>query len=98
MSFEWYTNGCLAGKDFARCAFEKRGDENERECCVCHLMDQTTFQKPGVQEEFRNFTRVKYEVQTDPDIRQQRILDRFDIVGLPVYLVFKPKQQKEGDK
>jgi thiol:disulfide interchange protein DsbD len=60
-------------------------------CKNCIVMDETTFQAPAVIETMERFVKVKYQAE-DPDASPAReVLEHFKVLGLPTYVVLKPK-------
>ncbi len=60
-------------------------------CKACHLMERTTFRDEDVRKELEKFILVKYQVHRDPGPFEKRVLDHFDVYGLPLYVVLRPE-------
>ncbi|MBD3315332.1 MAG: thioredoxin fold domain-containing protein [Chitinivibrionales bacterium] len=61
-------------------------------CKNCKAMDATTFRDPSVEKNLDDYVLVKYQAE-NPDAEEVKpILDRFKVVGLPTYVVLKPKE------
>ena len=61
-------------------------------CRNCHAMDKTTFQNPDVQLRLRDFVVVKYQAERPDRDPARGTLARFQALGLPTYVVLKPKR------
>jgi thiol:disulfide interchange protein len=60
-------------------------------CKDCSAMDATVFNRDDVQKHLKDFVSVRYAAE-QPDAEPARsLLDHFNIVGLPAYLVLSPK-------
>jgi len=60
-------------------------------CKDCSAMDSTVFNRSEVQDHLRAFVTVRYAAE-QPNVAPTRpLLDHFNIVGLPTYLVLSPK-------
>jgi len=60
-------------------------------CKNCLAMESQTFRDPSVAKLFSEFIIIKYQAENpdDPDIA--RILSRFDVRGLPTYVILTPR-------
>lgn len=62
-------------------------------CKNCHAMENTTFQDPKVRELLQDFVLLKYQAE-EPDAPETKpVLDYFDVLGLPTYIVLKPRAE-----
>ncbi len=61
-------------------------------CKNCKAMDATTFRNPQVRAEFENYVLVKYQAENPDAPETKKLLDRFEVVGLPSYVILKPGQ------
>ncbi|MFW6170023.1 MAG: protein-disulfide reductase DsbD family protein [Planctomycetota bacterium] len=60
-------------------------------CKNCHVMENTTFQDESVRALLRDFVLLKYQAE-EPDAPDTKpVLDHFDVLGLPTYVVLKPR-------
>ncbi len=60
-------------------------------CKDCSAMDETVFNRDEVKKHLKNFVSVRYAAEK-PDAEPARaLLDHFNIVGLPAYLVLSAK-------
>jgi len=59
-------------------------------CKNCTLMDKTTFLDPNVQKRLAGYVRVKFQAERPGDPATRSVMDHFDVVGLPTYIVLKP--------
>ncbi len=60
-------------------------------CKNCTVMEATTFRDPGVERLLANYVLVKYQAEKPDEPSTKRLLDRFGVVGLPVYIILAPK-------
>ena len=60
-------------------------------CKSCTTMDKTTFKQPDVQKQLRTFAAVKYQAEDLKSPEHQPVLDYFDVLGLPTYVILQPK-------
>ncbi len=61
-------------------------------CKNCLKMDKTTFKDPAVVAVLADFVRVKVQAEDVSDPVTKAMLDRFDAIGLPAYVVLLPKE------
>ena len=60
-------------------------------CKNCLVMDNTTLKDPGVTAALDGYVKIKYQAE-DPDSEPAKsIMQRFDAVGLPAYVILRPK-------
>jgi thiol:disulfide interchange protein DsbD len=60
-------------------------------CKNCFVMDETTFKDEAVQTSLQKYVRLKYQAE-DPEAQPHKaLMDRWDTVGLPTYVVLQPK-------
>jgi thiol:disulfide interchange protein len=60
-------------------------------CKNCHAMEATTFQDPAVQKRLAGFAVIKYQADQPHDQPAKAILDHYGAVGLPTYVILRPK-------
>ena len=60
-------------------------------CKNCHAMEATTFKDAGVVRRLAAFTVIKYQAEKPDAEPAKAILDRYGAVGLPTYVILKPK-------
>jgi thiol:disulfide interchange protein DsbD len=54
-------------------------------------MDQTTLRDPAVTKALDGYVKVKFQAE-DPDTPPTKaVMQRFDAVGLPTYVILRPK-------
>ncbi len=63
-------------------------------CKNCLKMDKTTFKDPAVVAVLDDFVRVKVQAEDVSDPGTKAMLDRFDAIGLPTYVVLLPGGQE----
>ena len=59
-------------------------------CSNCLYMNQTTFQEEAVLERFEDYVLVKYQAERPRQSPHRELLDNFNYVGLPLYVVLTP--------
>lgn len=59
-------------------------------CKDCVAMDQTVFNRTNVQQRLQDFVVVKYPADRPNERPARDVLDRFNVLGLPTYLVLIP--------
>ncbi len=59
-------------------------------CKNCEAMDLTVFNQTNVQTHLKNFILVKYQAERPNESPAKEVLDHFQVIGLPTYLVMKP--------
>jgi len=65
-------------------------------CKSCLTMNRTTLRDPAVMRALDGYVKVKFQAE-DPDARPIRdVMQRFDAVGLPTYVVLRPKSGSSG--
>ncbi len=61
-------------------------------CKNCLTMDKTTLEDPAVSSALANYVKIKFQAE-DPDAPPARpVMQRFDAVGLPTYVILRPKR------
>jgi thiol:disulfide interchange protein len=60
-------------------------------CKNCLVMDKTTLQNPAVKTALSNYTRIKFQAEDLDASPAKELLQRVGSVGLPTYVVLKPK-------
>ena len=60
-------------------------------CKNCTAMDKTTFQNEMVVEKLNSYILVKYQAEQPGKSETKKVLDYFNIVGLPSYVILIPK-------
>lgn len=59
-------------------------------CKSCIVMDRTTFRDAEVKERLSQYVKIQYKAEdmTDPEVKA--VLDYFDVMGLPTYVMLVP--------
>jgi thiol:disulfide interchange protein len=60
-------------------------------CKNCMTMDQTTFKNAEVNAALDGYVKIKLQAENSDDEFTKAILQRFKAVGLPTYVILKPK-------
>ena len=59
-------------------------------CKNCLKMEKTTFRDPEVTQRLESFVKLKYEADNIREPAVKAVLDHFDVMGLPTYIVLRP--------
>ena len=61
-------------------------------CKNCLTMDKTTLENADVKAALSRYVKVKFQAE-DPDVPPAKtLMQRFDAIGLPTYVILKPRQ------
>jgi thiol:disulfide interchange protein len=60
-------------------------------CKNCIVMDNTTFKDPAVVQRLEDFIKVKYQAEDPSASPAREVLEHYNVLGLPTYIVLKPK-------
>jgi len=60
-------------------------------CKNCLQMEKTTFKDPDVINRLHDFKEIKFQAEKPGDPEIKAVLDRYEIPGLPAYVILKPK-------
>jgi thiol:disulfide interchange protein len=60
-------------------------------CKNCLTMDKTTLADPAVQQALAGYTKIKFQAEDLDASPAKDLASRFDVVGLPTYVILKPK-------
>ncbi len=63
-------------------------------CKNCEAMEATTFKEPAVAEQFARFHVVKFQAEQPNEPPVVGVLDHFQVVGLPTYVILKPRAEQ----
>jgi thiol:disulfide interchange protein len=62
-------------------------------CKNCLVMDKTTLEDPAVTSALSGYVKIKFQAE-EPDRPPARlVMQRFDAVGLPTYVILRPKKE-----
>ncbi len=64
-------------------------------CKNCEAMDLTVFNQTNVQRRLKDFIVVRYQAERPNESPAREVLDHFNVLGLPTYLVLSEKQPIE---
>jgi|TARA_B100001964_G_scaffold210246_1_gene244435 thiol:disulfide interchange protein len=59
-------------------------------CKNCLTMDQTTFKDPTVTAELDAYVKIKFQAEDPSSPPAKDVMDHFDSVGLPTYVILRP--------
>jgi thiol:disulfide interchange protein len=60
-------------------------------CKSCLTMDRTTLKDAKVTEALSNYVKIKYQAESPDEEPAAALMQRFNAVGLPTYVILKPK-------
>jgi thiol:disulfide interchange protein DsbD len=60
-------------------------------CKNCLTMDKTTLEDPAVTSALAGYVKIKFQAETPDEQPTKAVMQRFDAVGLPAYVILKPK-------
>jgi thiol:disulfide interchange protein DsbD len=64
-------------------------------CKNCLTMDKTTLNNPSVQSALAGYVKIKFQAE-DPDVQPAKsVMQKFDAVGLPAYVILRPKGSRQ---
>jgi len=61
-------------------------------CKNCLWMNETTFRDPAVKARLEGYVKVKYQAQDLGEPETRALMEHFEVIGLPTYVVLKPRQ------
>ncbi|MCF6286377.1 MAG: thioredoxin family protein, partial [Candidatus Hydrogenedentes bacterium] len=61
-------------------------------CKNCLVMDDTTLQDEAVLAKMESFVKIKYQAERMDQSPAKEILEHFDVLGLPAYIILQPKE------
>ncbi|MBX3180378.1 MAG: thioredoxin family protein [Candidatus Hydrogenedentes bacterium] len=65
-------------------------------CKNCLVMDDTTLKDPAVVEKLESFVKIKYQAEQPKTSPTKEIMEYYDVIGMPAYLVLQPKARNAG--
>ncbi|HUK36225.1 MAG TPA: thioredoxin family protein [Vicinamibacterales bacterium] len=60
-------------------------------CKNCLTMDKTTLQEPAVATALDGYVKIKFQAENPDEQPAKAVMQRFDVVGLPSYVILHPK-------
>jgi thioredoxin:protein disulfide reductase len=60
-------------------------------CKNCLTMDQTTLKDPAVVSALDGYVKIKFQAENVDEQPARSVMQRFNAVGLPAYVVLRPK-------
>ncbi len=60
-------------------------------CKNCLTMDKTTLRNADVTAALANYVKIKFQAESPDEPPARDVMQRFDAVGLPAYVILKPK-------
>lgn len=67
-------------------------------CKSCMKMKKTTFRDPAVAEALADYVKIELQTDNPEDATIAWALDRYGVLGLPTYVVLRPRMTDEGRK
>ncbi len=65
-------------------------------CKNCLTMDRTTLENPDVKAALAGFVKIKFQAEQPDEEPAKAIMQRFNAVGLPTYVILRPKGEATG--
>jgi thiol:disulfide interchange protein DsbD len=65
-------------------------------CKNCLTMDKTTFEDESVRQALSGYVKIKVQAEDPDDPTTKAIMQRFKAVGLPTYVILRPKPRFDG--
>jgi thioredoxin:protein disulfide reductase len=65
-------------------------------CKNCLTMDSTTFKDPEVMKALDGYVKVKFQAEEPDEEPARALMQRFDAVGLPTYVILRPGSATAG--
>jgi thiol:disulfide interchange protein len=62
-------------------------------CKNCLTMDKTTFADATVKQALDGYVKIKFQAESPDDEPAKSVMQRFKAVGLPTYVILKPKDR-----
>jgi thiol:disulfide interchange protein DsbD len=66
-------------------------------CKNCLTMDKTTLADPEVEAALAGYVKIKYQAEQPDEQPAKAVMDRFDAIGLPTYVILRPKVPSPSD-
>jgi thiol:disulfide interchange protein DsbD len=66
-------------------------------CKNCLTMDKTTLADPGVSAALDGYVKIKFQAEDPDEPVTKAVMQRFGAVGLPTYVILKPKAPAVGN-
>jgi thiol:disulfide interchange protein len=60
-------------------------------CKNCLTMDKTTLADPDVEAALAGYVKIKYQAEQPDEQPARAVMDRFEAIGLPTYVILRPK-------
>jgi len=62
-------------------------------CKNCLVMNKTVLPDETVQQKLSNFVKIKYQAENPDAPETRKVLDHFEVLGLPTFIILKPKEK-----
>ena len=66
-------------------------------CKNCLTMDKTTLASDDVRKALAGYVKIKYQAENPDEQPAKSVMQRFDAVGLPAYVILRPKSQSSSN-
>ena len=60
-------------------------------CKNCLTMDQTTLKDAAVVAALEGYVKIKFQAENPDEQPAKAVMQRFDAIGLPAYVILRPK-------
>ncbi len=64
-------------------------------CKNCIVMNKTVLTDETVKQKLNHFTKIKFQAENPSAPETRKILDHFEVLGLPAFIILKPVEKKE---
>ncbi len=62
-------------------------------CKNCIVMNKTVLPDETVKQKLNNFVKIKYQAENPDEPTVRKVLDHFEVLGLPTFIILKPRQK-----
>jgi len=67
-------------------------------CKNCLTMDKTTLENADVESALKDYVKIKFQAEDPDSPPASTVMKKFDAVGLPAYVILKPKAASSADR
>ncbi|HYM25984.1 MAG TPA: protein-disulfide reductase DsbD domain-containing protein [Vicinamibacterales bacterium] len=67
-------------------------------CKNCLTMDKTTLENADVESALKDYVKIKFQAEDPDSPPASTVMKKFDAVGLPAYVILKPKAASYADR
>lgn len=62
-------------------------------CKNCIVMSKTVLPDPAVKDSLKDYVKVKFQAENPNDPQIQKVMEYFEVIGLPTFIIMKPKKE-----